>query len=92
MGVANYFGAAGATRENLIKAGRSPLFAYLKQLIAYHMYKDGYTMTYISELLGYKDHTTVVYAVRRITELLEIGDYETTRMVDLYEYRLSKYR
>jgi chromosomal replication initiation ATPase DnaA len=62
----------------------------LRNLYWFILRENGYTTIKIGALSG-KDHSTVVYGLRRIRELLEIGDkkitslYEQTKHITKYD-------
>jgi chromosomal replication initiation ATPase DnaA len=56
--------------------------SYIRQLYWYLLKKNGFSNADISRLTG-KDHATILYGVKRIENLLQVGDKDITRLYEL---------
>jgi hypothetical protein len=92
MGVISYFKATGVSRQTLIEKRREMLFSTLRHIVAHQMHCDGYTYDSIAEQLDYDDHSSVIYGVRKIKEMLDCEDEFVSGIRNLYLKRLERYR
>lgn len=68
-------GIFGVPIEGLISSRRDAETALARHVVCYLAYKQtGLSLPAIGRLLGNRDHTTILHAVRRIEKLLEAGD------------------
>lgn len=59
----------------------------IRMAIAYKMRKSGFTLNQIGLKIG-KDHSTVVYLIKRCSELIDINDKLMLSLVDDLNYDL----
>jgi chromosomal replication initiator protein len=76
--------AFGVTEQNLIGADRSKDVALPRQIAMYLMREEAKcSLPKIGEALGGRDHTTVMYACQKVTDLLERDDKLRRQVIEI---------
>ena len=79
-------GAFGLTRDHLLSRDRSREVALPRQVAMYLMREVGnISLPQIGEALGGRDHTTVMYACDKVTDLIERDDRLRRQVLNLRE-------
>ncbi|OGO29517.1 MAG: chromosomal replication initiation protein DnaA [Chloroflexi bacterium RBG_16_54_11] len=77
-------GAFGVTVQNLIGPDRSKEIALPRQIAMYLLREEAKcSLPRIGEALGGRDHTTVMYACQKVTDLLERDDKLRRRVIEI---------
>lgn len=78
--------AFGVTSEQLLGRGRNRQIALPRQIAMYILREEAnVSLPQIGELLGGRDHTTVMYGCEKITDLLERDDRLRRQVLDIKE-------
>lgn len=78
--------AFGVTSEQLLGRGRNRQIALPRQIAMYILREEAnISLPQIGELLGGRDHTTVMYGCEKITDLLERDDRLRRQVLDIKE-------
>ena len=71
----------GVTRAQLVSSSRKRTLVIPRQIFCHILYRTGkFSLGAIGQLLGNRDHTTVIHSVKSVTELLEIKDAQVTEI------------
>lgn len=74
----------GLKISDLIGPSRKAELVYPRQMIMYYLYKEmGLRLEGIGDLIGGRDHTTVLYATGKIRQLLESDESAKKRFMEL---------
>ena len=86
----------GITWQQLKSPTRKREITEARHLFCWFAYKNfGYTLSSTGEMLGGRDHTTVLNAINRISDLIDVKDYSvclkfSSVQKDLLKYEESK--
>ena len=79
-------GAFGVTVENLLGTDRRQEVVLPRQIAMYLLREEAnYSLPKIGEAMGGKDHTTVMYACQKVTDLLERDDKLRRQVIKIRE-------
>ena len=79
-------GAFGVTVENLLGADRRQAVVLPRQIAMYLLREEAkYSLPKIGEALGGRDHTTVMYACQKVTDMLERDDKLRRQVIKIRE-------
>jgi chromosomal replication initiator protein len=82
--VSQVAGAFGVTVQNLIGSDRSKDVALPRQIAMYLLREESkISLPKIGEALGGRDHTTVMYACQKVTDLLERDDKLRRQVIEI---------
>lgn len=82
---------AGTTVTILTSGYRLGTYCMMRQIVAYWLHKEkGYSKRDIAVAIN-RDRSTIYHAVKRIDDLLEIGDKITTKCWKEFNYRITNY-
>ena len=75
------------TIEELREENRKPTMAMLRQLYCYGLRKyKGYSLNQLSAVVGYTNHTTAIYSLRKIESMLQVKDAMFMEMYKNFEH------
>jgi chromosomal replication initiator protein len=78
--------AFGVTVQNLVGPDRRQEVVFPRQIAMYLLRVEAnYSLPKIGEALGGRDHTTVMYAVQKVTDLLERDDKLRHQVIEIRE-------
>ena len=79
-------GAFGVTVDNLVGADRRQEVVLPRQIAMYLLREDAnYSLPKIGEAMGGRDHTTVMYACQKVTDMLERDDKLRRQVIKIRE-------
>lgn len=77
-------------REDMLSDSRCPEVVFPRQIAMYLANKfTGQTLQQIGHYLGNRDHTTVLYAIHKIEDLIQQGDLELIAQLNHLEAQLT---
>ena len=79
------------SREELLSSSRKSKYILPRHMAMYLCRKEGYSFPAIAFYFKRKDHTTVMYAVKKIEKLLKGVGHMTTKHEELYEKAFENY-
>lgn len=80
-------------RHNLREKNRKPDVVLLRQYVAYKIRRsksNQYTLTEIAQMLGLKDHSIIIHAIKAIENDLKVRYKPLRELKDKYESELNK--
>lgn len=84
-------GAFGVTVQNLIEADRRQEVVLPRQIAMYLLREEAnFSLPKIGEAMGGRDHTTVMYACQKVTDMLERDDKLRRRVIKIREQIYSQ--
>ncbi len=84
--VSQVAGAFGVTVQNLIGPDRRKEIVLPRQIAMYLLREEAnYSLPKIGEALGGRDHTTVMYACQKVTDMLERDDKLRRQVIKIRE-------
>jgi len=78
-------GAFGLTMEQLLSRDRSREVALPRQIAMYLLREENISLPQIGNVLGGRDHTTVMYACEKVADLLERDDRLRRQVIEIRE-------